>query len=604
MRFRVILVATLSLPYLLAAQPAAEEYKTVDKAITTKIQTSAAASSGQTGYLGVSVKNDAGKLVVDLVQPESPAAKADVKPGDQVLSVDGREATGVELFRGLLQSKGPGESVKLKLKRDGKDRETAAVLTGTSRPLKLASTRAVMGIRTGERDEGDGVNVDAVTPDSPAAKAGLKMGDVVLKFDGNPIAGPARVTDFLSEKKAGDVVTVTYRRDTKEAEVKVTLTADGPPDGRAKGNWDDRIPTTFRKEVYRLAVIGVEFEDVKHSGKITLKDWTDSLFSKGTYTDKSATGQKVYGSVNDYYLEQSHGKLRLEGKMFDWIKLPKKKSEYGSSSGAASKGPFLNESIEALLKRDGKDALKDFDGIFFLYAGDRASANRGSLYWPHRANFSYQGKRWSYFIVPEGGARMTNISVICHEFGHMLGLPDLYARPENPGSEGVGVWCAMSNQNGRGQPQHFSAWCKIQLGWIQPTTIDPTVRQKLELAPIEDSPKDVLKVLARPDGSEYFLLENRRRKGFDAGMPADGLLIWRVVQNKLILEESHGVEGPTGPRVFLGSVPFPSAANNAFTPYTTPSSRSQLGGGFPVHITNIAKQPDGKIRFQIGYEYE
>jgi hypothetical protein len=113
-----------------------------------------------------------------------------------------------------------------------------------------------------------------------------------------------------------------------------------------------------------------------------------------------------------------------------------------------------------------------------------------------------------------------------------------------------------------------------------------------------------LKVLARPDGSEYFMLENRKKKGYDASLPAEGLLIWRVVGNRPILEESHGVDGPAGPRTFLTAVPFPSAANNSFTPFTIPSSRSQLGGGLPVFITNIQRLADGRIAFQIGYEYQ
>ncbi len=156
---------------------------------------------------------------------------------------------------------------------------------------------------------------------------------------------------------------------------------------------------------------------------------------------------------------------------------------------------------------------------------------------------------------------------------------------------------------GNGRPQHFSAWSKDQLGWIKPVVIDPAVKQKLILSPIEDSPNQCVKVLVRPDGSEYFFLENRRKKGFDAELPGEGLLIWRVVQNRPILEESHGVEGPSGPRVFLSAVPYPSSANNAFTPYTTPSSRAQLGGGLPVHITNIRRLPDGRVTFHIGYEF-
>ena len=155
----------------------------------------------------------------------------------------------------------------------------------------------------------------------------------------------------------------------------------------------------------------------------------------------------------------------------------------------------------------------------------------------------------------------------------------------------------------KGRPQHFSAWCKEQLGWIEPTVIDPTVKQKLMLRPVQQSSKEVYKVLVRPDGSEYFLLENRTKTGFDRDLPGEGLLIWRVSSGKPVLEESHGILGPAGPRVFLGSVPYPSPSNSAFTPQTTPSSRSPQGGGLPVHLTNIRRLPDGTITFYVGYEY-
>jgi M6 family metalloprotease-like protein len=385
-------------------------------------------------------------------------------------------------------------------------------------------------------------------------------------------------------------------------------------------------------------VILVEYPDVKHNEKISTRAWADSFFTTGTYNKTNATGQTTYGSLNDYYLELSCGKLHVEGKVFDWIEVSKKRADYGQTASQPAKTQFLTEAMDALTKRDGADCLKDFDGTMFIYAGSRFStANRGSLYWPHRASVTYKGKSWPYFICPEGegapgggggggggfgGGRfgggersgsstnretartMQNISVFCHEFGHMLGLPDLYARPENPGSEGLGNWCAMSNQTGAGRPQHMSAWCKERLGWLTPTTIDPSVKQKLILSPIEGTTNQCFKVLVRPDASEYLLLENRRKAGFDKALPGEGLLIWRIVGSRVILEESHGIEGPSGPRVFPTSVPFPSKANDAFTPYTTPSSRSQLGGGAPVHITNIRQLPDGRVAFHIGYEYQ
>jgi M6 family metalloprotease-like protein len=293
--------------------------------------------------------------------------------------------------------------------------------------------------------------------------------------------------------------------------------------------------------------------------------------------------------------------LQVEGKVFEYVEVSKKRAEYATGNRTA----LLTEALDKLLAREGKDALKDFDGVFFVYAGNRYPAARGSLYWPHRASVAHNDRRWPYFICEEGGNRMANISVFCHEFGHMLGLPDLYARPENPGMEGVGVWCAMSNQVGNGKPQHFCAWSKEKLGWVKPAVIDPTVKQKLVLSAIEDSPKECFKILVRPDGSEYLLLENRsKKKGFDASLPADGLLIWRVVGNRPFIQESHGITGPSGPRVFISSVPYPSAANDSYTPFTTPSSRPQLGGGPAVYVTNIRRLPDGRVTFHVGYEYE
>jgi hypothetical protein len=198
---------------------------------------------------------------------------------------------------------------------------------------------------------------------------------------------------------------------------------------------------------------------------------------------------------------------------------------------------------------------------------------------------------------------MESISLIAHEFGHMLGLPDLYARPEAPGMEGLGVWCTMSTGHGKdGKPLHFSPWCKEQLGWLTPTVIDPRQKQKLILSPVDTSSRECYKVLIKQDGSEYLLLENRVARGWDRDLPGQGMLIWRVVNGRPVLEESHGVMGPAGPRVFLSAVPYPSRANNAFTPYTTPSSASP-GGGLPVHLSNIQRLPDGRIVFYVGYEF-
>jgi len=145
---------------------------------------------------------------------------------------------------------------------------------------------------------------------------------------------------------------------------------------------------------------------------------------------------------------------------------------------------------------------------------------------------------------------------------------------------------------------------KEHLSWVKPAVIDPTVKQKLILGPASAASTQCVKVLVKPDGSEYFLLENRRKTGADSNLPAEGLLIWRVLNNRPVLEESHGIEGAAGPRSLPELIPFPSKANNAFTPFTTPTSRSARGGGLPVYITEIRRVADGRITFHVGYDYQ
>jgi M6 family metalloprotease-like protein len=592
------------------------DYRTVETAITAKpTRAATTTTSTQPAYLGISLDADGqGALVVADLAADSPAAKAGVQRGDRLLTVDGKAVKDDDAVRELIRGRSPGDAVKLGLSRKDKPLDLAVTLTSPSHPLPLGRQRAVLGIGVAVKG-GEGITIDRVNPGSAADKAHLKVGEVILKIDDVAITGPEKLGEVLDSKQPEETVNLTLLLAEKSVEMKMKLGSETVPDGRPAG-FDTRGGFGggagggrggggigggyWTKPTYRLAFIGVEYPDVKHNAAITPKAWQEAMFSRGTYTKTNATGQQVHGSLYDYYYEQSYKTLQVEGKVFDYVEVSKKREEYATGNRMA----LLTEALDKLLAREGKDALKDFDGVFFVYAGARYPAARGSLYWPHRASVNYNDRRWPYFICEEGGPRMNNISVFCHEFGHMLGLPDLYARPENPGMEGVGVWCAMSNQVGNGRPQHFCAWSKEKVGWVKPTVIDPAVKQKLVLSPIEDSSKECFKILVRPDGSEYLLLENRKKKGFDASLPAEGLLIWRVVGNHPFLQESHGVTGPAGPRVFLNSVPYPSTANDSYTPFTTPSSRPQLTGGASVSITNIRNLPDGRVSFQIGYEYE
>jgi M6 family metalloprotease-like protein len=577
-------------------------FRTPATALTTQIVRTGAVERPQPPYLGCSVvAGTKGRLTVDAVDGDSPAAQAGLQRDDVLRKADQRTLKTKDDLTDWLRTRAPGDTARLIVERNRKSLDLVVQLGAPSRPLKLGSKRTTLGARLTDPKQGEGALVESVTTNSAAARAGFKAGDLLLKLDGDIISSRNAVREAFDYKQPGDAVKFTLLRNGEEMDVEARLTA--ATEDPATANLPRRL---WRKPVYRLGLVLVEYPDVKHNALVTSNDWWQFAFSLGSYTNRTnATGQDVHGSMQDYYHEVSAGAFRLEGRVFDWIEATNKRAEYAQGTNMFNKSVLLGEVLDRLEERDGKDALEDCDGLLFIHAGGRVStANRGSLYWPHQGAFQHRRKRWNYFICPEGGKNMAGISVFCHEFGHMLGLPDLYARPENPGSEGLGSWCVMSNETGGGRPQHFSAWCKEQLGWLHPAVIDPAVKQRLVLAPVEGSTNECFKVLVRPDGSEHLLLENRRRVGFDRSLSGDGLLIWRVVAGRPILEESHGIEGAAGPRVFAASVPYPSRSNHAFTPETTPSSRSLLGGGARVSITDIRELADGRVTFQLGYDFQ
>ena len=183
-------------------------FKTVETAMTAKIQPRGAkAGAGQTGYLGVYVQPDAkGKLAVEQVGTESPAAKAGLQVGDLIVKIDNQLVADIDHFRGRLQAKSPGDQVALVVSRKGKQVETIATLTATSKPMKLSGERVGLGIRLADGE--DGVKVDGLSPDSPAAKAGVKVGDLVLRIDGAPLANRLALNDLLADRRAGDPATL------------------------------------------------------------------------------------------------------------------------------------------------------------------------------------------------------------------------------------------------------------------------------------------------------------------------------------------------------------------------------------------------------------
>lgn len=208
------------------------------------------------------------------------------------------------------------------------------------------------------------------------------------------------------------------------------------------------------------------------------------------------------------------------------------------------------------------------------------------------------------------------MGVFAHEYGHALGLPDLYDYGYD--SQGVGDWSLMASGSWNGlsrsgdRPAQLEAWSKYRLGWVTPTQVTSTTPLGVTLYPSTQY-ADVYQFLngnALTGTGEYFLLENRQKSGFDAALPAAGLLVWHVDE---AVANNNSQCYPGGPscatqhyKVALvqadnlwelekdldygdGGDPFPGTSNRtALNDATSPNSRLYSGAASNISISGIA----------------
>ncbi len=291
--------------------------------------------------------------------------------------------------------------------------------------------------------------------------------------------------------------------------------------------------------VERVIVILIEFTDVSHSGSNSVNHFDNLIFSGSN-------------SMYEYYREASYGQTSVVGSVAPrWYQSSYPMSEYGADSSGGvddANGPIYRLVTEAVLLAntdiDFSSYDEDGDGVvdhvIVVHAGNgQETLPTPNAIWSHHwavvdADTSSPGQQdlivdgvqvYGYTMLSE----MSPLGVFAHEFGHDLGLPDLYDTDDS--SDGVGDWDIMGGGSWLGFPQGSqpslpSAFSKVKLGWTVPIVVDvPMIGQ------------NILSVWANPvvyklpigdlDG-EYFLVENRVQQGYDSTLPGSGLLIWHV----------------------------------------------------------------------------
>ena len=327
----------------------------------------------------------------------------------------------------------------------------------------------------------------------------------------------------------------------------------------------------------RGLLIVVEFSDLSLAKGNTIHSF-DSLANSDNYTYNGAIG-----SCKKYYQDQSNGKYTPQFDVVGPVVLPQTQAFYGTDLAYVGDDRYMADFVIDACKGaqqmgvDFANYDQDNDGnvdlVYILYAGHgQADGGASTCIWPHAWDMQsilYFGntKQTEYYVklndkgqivsqnlpvfngktilryacsnelMYRSNAR-TSIGTICHEFGHVLGLADLYVTDNTaPGNTKLvpGSWALMSNGNylnNGNTPPNLSAWEKYFLGWAEPQILYANEHVVLPADGMTYRLLNRTGILSA-DGplttDTTYYLENRQMTGWDAYLPGHGMLVWRVV---------------------------------------------------------------------------
>ncbi|MCK5127716.1 MAG: M6 family metalloprotease domain-containing protein [candidate division Zixibacteria bacterium] len=366
---------------------------------------------------------------------------------------------------------------------------------------------------------------------------------------------------------------------------------------------------------FKALVILIDFPDKLYSAGLaaaTTSDFQTLLFSDGVVST---------GSMRDFYIENSFGEFVLSGDVVGWYTAANSSSYYTNEcDGSHGMGAYPHNARalveEAVAMADADVNFADYDndndgyvdGIFVIHAG--------TGYEESGSDCEIHSHQWSispiekdgvvvstYSIEPEespASGGVIPIGVFCHEFGHVLGLPDFYDTDYS--SRGCGRWVVMAGGSYNNQsrtPAPFGAYSKYFLGWLDPINVTENMTD-VQIPPAASSNVAYRLWQGGQYTSQYFLVENKQKYGFDSNLPGEGLLIWHIDESvggntsdwhpKLFLEPSDGRfdlqnnsnSGDTGD-------PYPGSHGVwEFNDETTPNSRSYSNATTEVAVWNIS----------------
>ncbi len=321
-----------------------------------------------------------------------------------------------------------------------------------------------------------------------------------------------------------------------------------------------QMPNKSGATTFRVLVILIDFQDKHYTSGYT--SGTVAAFDSLLFSDSI----NPTGSMKEFYYRNSYGNFILQGDVVGWYRAANNADYYTNyCDGSDGLGPYPNNAQRLVEEAvDAADPDVDFsqydnngdgytDGIFVVHAGTgyEETGNPCEIHshqWSISARFKDGVYVRTYSVEPEespSSQGLIPIGVFCHEFGHVLGLPDLYDTDYS--SSGAGHWALMASgsyNGGSRSPSDFIGWSKMKLGWLTPTNITSN-QTGVQIPAIEWNPVAYRLWKSGQVGNQYFIVENRQKYASDAYLPGSGILVWHIDDNV------HGNTNDWHPQVFL-----------------------------------------------------
>lgn len=301
---------------------------------------------------------------------------------------------------------------------------------------------------------------------------------------------------------------------------------------------------------HRGLVILVEFKDEKMATADPQKAF-DRFFNEEGYNENGNAG-----SVRDYFLKQSYGKLEINFDVVGPYTCNGTIAHYGGADeGSHDVRPteMVMEAIDAAAKEiDFTPYDWDNDGevdqIFLICAGyDEAEGADSKYIWPHEwaleaqdISREYNGKKLNTYGVStelwgneksNPNKTMSGIGTACHEFSHCLGLPDMYdTSGDNYGMGSWDVMCSGNYNESSHTPAGYTSYERWFSGWLEPTELKEMTRIT-NMKPLATDPECYV-LYNDANHNEFYLLESRQHVGFDKALSTHGLLVLHVDYNE------------------------------------------------------------------------